>query len=138
MPTRRLCTQNNLRFFSYPKVSYNTNFLHQDLCGGGRDYAAGKEPPKGKKMVEIEKDIEVMENVALSEPLEEGFERENVGVGNENEIPAKGGKILVTVKQKFFDFIKRVMEVEWVKHFLDGNLERTRTYHVWPGKNVLL
>ncbi|KAG6657799.1 probable protein S-acyltransferase 6 [Carya illinoinensis] len=87
-------------------------------------------------MEKMEKDIEVMENVALSEPLEEGFERENVGVEKENGITATGGNILVTVKQKLFEFFNRVMEVEGVKHVLGGNLERTRAYHVWPGKNV--
>lgn len=91
------------------------------------------------KMGEIAKDIEVMEAVAPSDPSEEeGSEKEAVEVEKEAiTATARGGKILGTMKDKLLEF-KRVVEGGWVAYFGGGNLERTRAYHVWPGKNVLL
>jgi hypothetical protein len=44
--------------------------------------------------------------------------------------------MLGTMKDKLFEF-RRAVEGRWVAYFGGGNLERTRVYHVWPGKNVL-
>jgi hypothetical protein len=89
-------------------------------------------------MGEISKDIEVMEAVALSDPSEEGSDRENVEVEKEVTTARGGGRnILAAMKEKLFEF-KRAVEGRWVAHFGGGNLERTRAYHFWPGKNVLL
>ncbi|KAE8075705.1 hypothetical protein FH972_014398 [Carpinus fangiana] len=87
-------------------------------------------------MGEISKDIEVMEAVALSDPSEEGSDRENVEVEKEVTTARGGGRnILAAMKKKLFEF-KRAVEGRWVAHFGGGNLERTRAYHFWPGKNV--
>jgi hypothetical protein len=86
-------------------------------------------------MGEIAKDTEATEAAELSDPSEEGPERENVEAEKE-ATTARGGKMLGTMKDKLFEF-KRAVEGRWVAYFGGGNLERTRVYHVWPGKNVL-
>ena len=78
----------------------------------------------------MEKDLEVMEPVALSDPPEQSFEVEK-------EVSWKGGNILVTMWEKLFAF-KRVVEDQLVQFFRGRNLETTRAYQVWPGKNVSL
>lgn len=88
---------------------------------------------KNQKMEDTGKDIEVMTSVALSDPSETGSTKEEVEVEN----TGKGGNILVTIREKCWKII-RVMEDQWGKYVGGGNLERTRAYHVWPGKNVLL
>lgn len=87
-------------------------------------------------MEDTGKDIEVMTSVALSDlsdTSETGSAKEEVEVEN----TGKGGNILVTIREKCWKII-RVVEDQWGKYVGGGNLERTRAYHVWPGKNVLL
>ncbi|KAK9285818.1 hypothetical protein L1049_025019 [Liquidambar formosana] len=51
------------------------------------------------------------------------------------KVAEKGRKVLITLKEKLSGF-KRVVEEKWLQFGYGRNLERTRAYQVWPGKNV--
>ncbi|KAK2980700.1 hypothetical protein RJ640_011320 [Escallonia rubra] len=94
------------------------------------------------KMEGNEIDVEAMEPISLSDPLEECADISEIG-GVENKhdegetnVVRKFKRFLANMWQKLLDKT-RVLEDLWPQYCCGGGeMERTRAYHVWPGNNV--
>lgn len=81
------------------------------------------------------KDVKVTEPRALSHSPE--TENNNViKVEEKDNIGGDQGRNIMMILRRNLFAIKRVMEDYWLRFACGGNLERTMTYQVWPGKNV--
>ncbi|KAK2649740.1 hypothetical protein Ddye_017229 [Dipteronia dyeriana] len=90
-----------------------------------------------------ESDIEIMEQITLSDTSEPEFADSKLQDDTiteskvYNKIAGNFGNVLVSLREKLF-VIKRVVQDLWFQYVRGENSDRIRAYHVWPGNNVLV
>ncbi|TXG55368.1 hypothetical protein EZV62_020624 [Acer yangbiense] len=95
------------------------------------------------KLKSREIDVEIMEQIALSDTSEPEFAGSKLQDDTEdkskvyNKIAAKFGNVLVSLRGNLF-VIKRVVQDFWFQYVRGENSDRIRAYHVWPGNNVYI
>ncbi|KAK1566578.1 hypothetical protein Q3G72_001592 [Acer saccharum] len=95
------------------------------------------------KLESREIDVEIMEQIALSDMSEPEFAGSKLQDDTEdkskvyNKIAAKFGNVLVSLRGNLSE-IKRVVQDFWFQYVRGENSDRIRAYHVWPGNNVLV
>ncbi|KAK3184374.1 hypothetical protein Dsin_031660 [Dipteronia sinensis] len=88
-----------------------------------------------------ESDMEIMEQITLSDTSEPEFAGSKLQDDTEdeskvyNKIAGKFGNVLVSLRENLF-VIKRVVQDLWFQYVRGKNSDRIRAYHVWPGNNV--
>lgn len=89
-----------------------------------------------------EKDKEVLEQIAFSDPPEQEVSNSSTKDYKENKsriynkMAGQFGNIFVSFRQKVF-VVKMFIQDLWLQYVRGENSERIRAYQVWPGNNVM-